>query len=1545
MARNDGWEDVPATTDGWETAPTAGGWEDVPSDPAAPVKGVYEDVTFGSRVGQEDYNRLVEKQAQAGNQLLSDLSAQMKAGKSFEEMDAYARSRGGGLGNPDVWKANIQLRDAGKAYTDPTLQRLATPAPMPTPEIPEGGRGAGDRFVDSLNSMAQSDFWGLFSRTAYDWLDAGKDQLRQAYPNQSEDFYEYIQEEFVNQAQRQLRDEYAAKQAADPAWRPDESFFQNALAINRWGPTVLGSLVGASDPTMLANPGGTIARRALGQAAIQGGANAAYQAADVYQGVADEYDPLQTATAAALGGAAEAGLGLIGQKYREFRRPEDNIAPKDVAKVIPSTAQAADQIRATIEGWQNAPKFTISKNFDHLPDVDKDAIGVFDTDTGKVRINMSQIDSPETLSAVVYHEALGHHGLQQKFGDELDKVLDDLYYWSDGSFRQSVDDWMTANPGAYADDPNPLGRAAEEVLAEMSQDGKIDRAILDRLKDFVKNFARDLGFDLKYSDREVRSILGMAHDAVVKGNGRDVIGNGFRYKRFDVEQEGVPTSGPFKEIKQSADGTKFLEYTAKNGETIPIKMAIDDGTAEMAIDQFSTRANRLGPREIREAMAELQKMYPEIERFGGYRRSGAGRGRVQEIEAPRRTNSRYMKSSNVDDLHDRRIKTIESLLAKKTKDLDAISRAVEYLDEAYAQGRDVADLQDRLLKLERQIYDGRSSSNDDTPESASDRLRRQLIEAEDRYVEVAFHDDRRSARTNSKAYKEWLKESDELENLKDRLAEQYEKISSNPNNRYMRKDVLRKELSDSKVVDKDGELVKLYHGTSKDTPFKEFKVGKRGAWFTEDPENASGYASNNDSRRFVPHFTRENPWGYIEKNSSDRVIPVYLDIKNPKVYAGDEFRDAVYTKGGENYSRGEAALFEDLRKEGYDGVKIGSDEGKNIWVVLDKPTQIKSALSDTGRYMRKNAVGSGSKGQLRGTIAEEAEGVPYSAVGKYRSDRNLDDIFAENATPTQRESWEEWIDEAGKIKVNAKMAENLAKGTEVPMLKAVEEYLVKTNNTIYDLSRRIADGEVLPERDLYRLSTLMDRSKNIDSAIREVVTNAARILNSRNIAVESDAVLQAERIRKMLARVPPELLATPEGAASVAKGLVRDAKKAKSLEGALRLLGNTLGLSRTLRSSLDLSAPLRQGLPFISKGAWWRNIGPMLKYAWNGKEFERSLRDLRRRPTYKLMEDAGLYLADPNGRIGDKEEAFVSSISQKIPGVAASERAYVGFLNQLRADVFDDLLKKSALAGQDLSKPHNHEALRGLAEYVNTMTGRGSLSKGFDAAAPWLAAGLFSPRFIASRLNILANPLYYARLPAVARKDAIRSLLALGGIATVVLGLAEQAGYTVETDLRSSDSLKIRDGNIRYDILGGFGTYLTLGARLATNERKTLKGDVQELGKGFKADTRWDLFTRALLDNKLSPNAAFLANYLRGENVVGRKFDWGTDVPELVTPMFLSDLKEVVDEEGDIGVVKAAPGILGVGVSAYGTGKPKEGETVSDRMPTTPTDDGWEEVK
>jgi hypothetical protein len=117
---------------------------------------------------------------------------------------------------------------------------------------------------------------------------------------------------------------------------------------------------------------------------------------------------------------------------------------------------------------------------------------------------------------------------------------------------------------------------------------------------------------------------------VVKGKAKQLI---------DDERGSLGDGTRFEELKEDPDGTKYLHYTTNSGEKLPIKMGIEpDGTAEIAVDQFGTGTNKLGPAEIREAMYGLMDQYPEIKRFGGYRRSGAGKGRVQEIEpAPRQT--------------------------------------------------------------------------------------------------------------------------------------------------------------------------------------------------------------------------------------------------------------------------------------------------------------------------------------------------------------------------------------------------------------------------------------------------------------------------------------------------------------------------------------------------------------------------------------------------------------------------------------------------------------------------------------------------------------------------------------------------------------------------------------------------------------------------------------------------------------------------------------------------------------------------------------------
>ncbi len=197
---------------------------------------------------------------------------------------------------------------------------------------------------------------------------------------------------------------------------------------------------------------------------------------------------------------------------------------------------------------------------------------------------------------------------------------------------------------------------------------------------------------------------------------------------------------------------------------------------------------------------------------------------------------------------------------------------------------------------------------------------------------------------------------------------------------------------------------------------------------------------------------------------------------------------------------------------------------------------------------------------------------------------------------------------------------------------------------------------------------------------------------------------------------------------------------------------------------------------------------------------------------------------------------------------------------------------------------------------------------------------LFSPRLIASRVTLL-NPAYYATLSPVVRREAVKSLLTSGTLATSILMMFKMGGADVETDPRSSDFGKIKIGNTRYDILGGFGQYITLGARLSTNETKTMKGEVQTLGERYGSRTRLDVAAN-FLGNKASPVAGYVRDYLRGADPVGTPFDARRDAAELFIPLFLQDAAKVYEEGGVEALPRVAPGFFGVGVSTYAD-KPK----------------------
>lgn len=369
-------------------------------------------------------------------------------------------------------------------------------------------------------------------------------------------------------------------------------------------------------------------------------------------------------------------------------------------------------------------------------------------------------------------------------------------------------------------------------------------------------------------------------------------------------------------------------------------------------------------------------------------------------------------------------------------------------------------------------------------------------------------------------------------------------------------------------------------------------------------------------------------------------------------------------------------------------------------------------------------------------------------------------------------------------------------------------------------------------------------------------------------------------------------------------------------------------LPKSLIASADLSAPLRQGVilgaahPTKVPGAFKE----MFLQAFSSKRADKWLNHIKVNPDFHIIRQSKLYISEDSTRLRAKEEQFMTNIGHKIPiwgrVVSGSERAYTGYLNKLRVDVFlqgVDHLKK-----QGLDPTKDSEAYKAWADFVNNASGRGNLGI-LEGAAPVLNATFFSPRLIASRFNLL-NPVKYINMPTEVRKMALRDMGAFIGFGVMVLAIAKASGAEVEDDPRSSDFGKIKIGNLRFDIWAGFQQPVVMFSRLATGETKSsTSGRIRELSpKEYPFTTRADV-VRRFFRSKMSPTAALGADLLQGETMMGEELDAGKMALERVIPLYLQDMKEIKDELGVKGMVGAGiPSLFGVGVQYY---EPKPSKT------------------
>lgn len=369
-----------------------------------------------------------------------------------------------------------------------------------------------------------------------------------------------------------------------------------------------------------------------------------------------------------------------------------------------------------------------------------------------------------------------------------------------------------------------------------------------------------------------------------------------------------------------------------------------------------------------------------------------------------------------------------------------------------------------------------------------------------------------------------------------------------------------------------------------------------------------------------------------------------------------------------------------------------------------------------------------------------------------------------------------------------------------------------------------------------------------------------------------------------------------------------------------------MNVPRTLMATTDLSFGFRQGVFMLGRPKqFFSAFKDQFKFFASEKAYQGLNEGIKARPTYLKMKQAGLSLTELGAPLAKREEVFVGQLAEKIPLygrlVRASNRAYTGFANKLRADIFDDLLRKAEIKGIKI----DDDFLTSLADFINSGTGRGKfglketgiLPKSMEKAAPVMNAVFFSPRLMASRLNLL-NPYFYIQMNPFVRKEALKTLFADASIFATIYGLWKLNGGEVGLDPRSADFGKLKIGNTRFDVLGGFQQYIKLASQLITGEIvSSATGRTITLGEGFKPLTRKEIVLR-FFENKTSPIASFIIGLMTGQTAVGQDVDLPTEVVNRFIPMVVQDLYDISQEKGAEGLLYGLPAIFGVGLQTYG---------------------------
>ncbi|PPD48391.1 MAG: hypothetical protein CTY14_02190 [Methylotenera sp.] len=598
-------------------------------------------------------------------------------------------------------------------------------------------------------------------------------------------------------------------------------------------------------------------------------------------------------------------------------------------------------------------------------------------DAGKVYIVASEMNTPDDLIRVVFHETLGHYGLRGLYGKELGGILDRVAMLRRRDMAKKAKQY-----GLDLTKKSDVRIIAEEVLAEMAQTapeaGFVKRAIAA-----IRQFLRDIGVKLELTDNDIiANYLLPARNYVTQGaQQRGLVGN----LSTAFNRDNSPTTAQlFKELTLNDDMFKYPKSNAVDMKEVfnevapgllhieksksfddevselysvypidasgnPIRSKVgfinvyDDGKVEINV---SSLGEGFGGSRIYAAVGNWA--YNNGKVFAGDREGISPAGISRRLENMISLALKFGTTDHImphkDQMNDlgfdwKEGDTEYNLAEMLKASFNAIRNGVYVKTENFGielteksnDAKGVSKLDDLVYDFDKHQFtdlsNGKPYTTGDFDKLASTSEARAAYAGRTTLQRAALGNTFMGATREGKQF----------------LLEQLGKLSLQPLQLtdpqlagifYSRSTPqtdtpqFKAWFGDSKVVDADGKPLVVYHGTQSD--FNAFDKSKdkfnRGFWFS----------TSSVANRFA--------MAERGKDGGDNVMPAYLSIKNPYFY------DANAIDRPKNLS----IIFEEAKAGSYDGVYMKSTNGKSDTYVAFEPSQIKSAIGNNGNFDGNN---------------------------------------------------------------------------------------------------------------------------------------------------------------------------------------------------------------------------------------------------------------------------------------------------------------------------------------------------------------------------------------------------------------------------------------------------------------------------------------------------------------------------------------------------------------------------------------------------------------